>query len=88
MDLSFHPGVAPRTRAEVLRQGRKLGLSLSALELLGQDPKIARDFLRASRRGRARAFVDGLDHTALERALAMRELRVRRASPVGVFRAV
>lgn len=70
---------------EVERQARRLGLALSTLELLGQDAKVARDFLRAARRGQGLAFVDKLDHTALERVLSARELRVRGSSLVSVF---
>lgn len=84
-DLSYSPGIGPRLVKEVERQARRFGLPLSTLELLGQDAKVARDFVRAARRGRAREFVDLLDATALERALTARELGVRRASPLGVF---
>lgn len=60
---------------EVERQSRRLGLPLATSEILREHPKLARDFLRAVREGRARRFLDSLDVAFLERALADREAR-------------
>lgn len=84
MKLSYHPGVPERFIEEMERAARRLGLPLDKVELIGQDPKVARDFLRAVRSGKGAAFVDGLDERALERLLAARELGKRSPAPKGV----
>ncbi len=88
MTLDCRYAVAPRLVLEIEKQVRRLGLPLATLELLGQDGRIARDFLRSARLGRAREFLDALDSTALERALAAREHGARRTAPLGLFHAV
>lgn len=85
MELSYHPGVGAKLMGEVERQARRIGLPLSTLELIGQDAKVARDFLRAARKGQGPAFVDRLDRLALERLLAARETRRGGPSPLGFF---
>lgn len=84
LKVTSNPEVPARLAKEVERVVRRLGLPLETVELLFQDAKVARDFLRAAREGRAPAYVQSLDARALERALAARELGRKGASPTGV----
>lgn len=68
------PGTLPRRLTDRVRQeARQLGLPLDALDLLAQDAKVARGFLRAARQGRGLSYVNHLDRAALERRLHERE---------------
>jgi hypothetical protein len=82
--LDYHPGVPKEFVTEVERAARRLGLPLDALELICQDAKVARDFLRAVRAGNGESFVEALDARALEEALTARGSGKKHASPFGV----
>lgn len=79
--LEFRSAVSPRLADAVARAARRVGLPLSTLELLTQEPRVACAFLAAEARGQAREFVAALDVAALEAALRARTARVHEDVP-------
>ncbi|MHB8606427.1 MAG: hypothetical protein ACYDCK_14365 [Thermoplasmatota archaeon] len=73
VDIAVAPGVTARMREQLEREGRRFGVGLDVLELIAQDAKTARAFLKAARENRVGAFLGDLDRTALERRLGRRE---------------
>jgi hypothetical protein len=71
--LDYHPSVPPALVAHMERLGRRLGLPLDTLELLGQEASVCQGFIEACGAGREREFLDLLDRDDLEQ---------RRRSPV------
>lgn len=59
--------------AELARLGRKLGIPLQTLELLGQNAKVARQFIMMARAGKGAEYLASLNLQHLERLLESRE---------------
>jgi hypothetical protein len=68
LPLAYGP-VPDGTLAAMERAGKRLGLPLDTLELLGQERALCEDFVRAARDGRASAFLGLLDLEELRAAL-------------------
>ncbi len=66
MELDFHPGLALEVRMDLEEAGRRAGLPLWQLELIGQDETTAVQFTQAARRGEARGFLEEVDWDVLE----------------------
>jgi hypothetical protein len=66
VDLDFHPGLPVEIRVDLVELGRREGLALWQLELLGQDEGIAETFVNAVGRGEADEFLAQVEWDALE----------------------
>jgi len=73
--MNMSPQVSPRLVAEVERLGRRLGLPLSTLELIGQNAKVAREFIVNARAGKGAGYVATLNLENLQNLLDSRERR-------------
>lgn len=71
--INLSPQVSPRMLAELERLGRKLGIPLQTLELLGQNAKVARQFIVMARAGRGAEYLASLNLQHLARLLESRE---------------
>jgi hypothetical protein len=81
LDLAYDPAIPPALLARMERIGRRLGLPMATLELLGQDATVCEAFVRATADGGDRlahlldfallhAALERRDHAAVAQALA------------------
>lgn len=81
LSVEYDANVPDALLREMERHGRRLGLPMETLEVLGQDEHVCRDFVRHAEAGGADLFLQDLDLDALRIQAAER----RRAHRAPVF---
>jgi hypothetical protein len=85
VDLDYDNRIPDDTLRTMEEEGRKMGLPLHRIELLGQDRAVVRGFNKAVEEGNARSYLDEVDWDRLERIHEAREHARRLGeSPQGV----
>lgn len=69
MDLDYENTLSRQMIDALEEAARSVGLPLREVELIGQDPNVARGFVDSVRGGRHVDFLEGVDWTRLERRL-------------------
>lgn len=72
LGLDYAPDVAPRLLEAMERAGKRTGISLEHMELLGQTETAARDFVHAVEAGEEDEFLDHIYWDTLAEVRAAR----------------
>jgi hypothetical protein len=80
MELAYSPSLTDALIARLEEAARGVGLPLREIELLGQDPHIARAFVDSVQAGDHDAFLASVDWDALHARLAERGIENPAAS--------
>lgn len=81
MDLDYQSTLSRQTIDALEEAARSVGLPLREVELIGQDPEVARGFVDSVRQGRHVDYLKEIDWTRLERRLRRGEVAEPAVTP-------